>query len=62
MKNRLFSIFLSIILCIGLFPTTALADTTMIYIGGVMLQSGNYLASGGDAQTDEKPSGGYAYL
>ncbi|MBQ2924697.1 MAG: carbohydrate-binding domain-containing protein, partial [Anaerotignum sp.] len=62
MKNRLFSIFLSIILCIGLLPTTALADTTMIYIGGVMLQSGNYLASGGDAQTDEKPSGGYAYL
>ena len=62
MKNRLFSIFLSIILCIGLFPTTALADTTMIYIGGVMLQSGNYLASGSDAQTDEKPSGGYAYL
>ena len=33
-----------------------------VYVGGVELHSGDYLANGADTVTDTKPAGGYAYF
>jgi hypothetical protein len=48
----------------GLFPawTAHAATASEVYVGGVRMTSGTYLANGATRTTTTKPSGGYAYF
>lgn len=61
MKKRLFSLLLALVMIFGTLPMTAHAAEPEIYVGGVGMVSGDYLASGATATVTTQPSGGYAY-
>lgn len=62
MKKRFWAALLALAMVVALLPATAKSDLAdPIYVGGVALQSGEYLADGETTPTTVKPAGGYAY-
>ena len=65
MKKRLLSILLALMMIIGMIPATTLtafaAAGGEVYVGGVSMHDGDYLAVGATKTQTTKPSGGYAY-
>ncbi len=66
-NNRLVSVLLTVILIISIAleikPMTVLAEENepYVYVDGVGMYDGEYLAVNASATTTQKPSGGYAY-
>ena len=66
MINKVFSLILAFVLLAGVIPfsaidTNAITLTEALYVGGVGMADGTYLANGATATTKTKPSVGYAY-
>ena len=65
MKKRIFSLLLVLTMLVGMIPATTLtafaAAGGEVYVGGVRMHDGDYLAVGATATQTTKPSGGYAY-
>ena len=65
MKKRLFGLLLALVMLVGMIPATTLtafaAAGGVVYVGGVCMNDGDYLAVGATATQTTKPSGGYAY-
>ncbi len=65
MKKRLLSIFLVLVMCMGLIPMTLFSAGAEkaggIYVAGVLMNDGEYLANGASAVQTSKPSKGYAF-
>ena len=65
MKKRLLSFLLIIALCLGLVPAAMLSASAEkagdIYVAGVLMSDGDYLANNKTSTQTTKPSGGYAY-
>ena len=65
MKKRLLSFLLIIALCLGLVPVAMLSASAEkagdIYVAGVLMSDGDYLANNKTSTQTTKPSGGYAY-
>lgn len=63
-KFNLVEKMICILLCIALsmpyISYTVFAASDTIYVGGVELSNGQYLANGSTTPTTTKPSGGYA--
>lgn len=59
--KRLSAITLALLLVFMSLPIVANAAPDCVYVGGVELTSGKYLAVGATSATSTKPSGGYAY-
>ncbi len=55
------AIMLALLLVLMTLPIVANAAPDCVYVGGVKLTSGKYLAVGATSATSTKPSGGYAY-
>ena len=72
--RKLWGLALALVVSMMLLPATAVAvekldmrvpgtdPSLAIFVGGVELSDGEYLAEGASATTSVKPSGGYAYL
>jgi len=67
-KHKILSIFLGVILVLSMTfsikPMTVLAEESSeadLYVGGIAMYDGDYLANYADKTTTKKPSGGYAY-
>ena len=65
MKKRMISLLLALVMVLGMIPATTLpafaAAEGEVYVGGVGMNDGDYLAVGATATQTTKPSGGYAY-
>ena len=65
MKKRMISLLLAIVMVLGMLPVATLtafaAAEGEVYVGGVAMYDGDYLAVGATATQTTKPSGGYAY-
>ena len=65
MKKRLLSLLLALVMLVGMIPATTLTASAesnySVWVGGVKMTSGTYLAVGATATQTTKPSGGYAY-
>ena len=65
MKKRLLSLLLALVMLVGMIPATTLtafaAAGGEVYVGGVKMYDGDYLAVGATKTQTTKPSGGYAY-
>ena len=58
--KKIFAALLMLFMLVML-AATAMAAAPEIYVGGVGMNSGDYLANGAPATTTTEPSGGYAY-
>ena len=65
MKKRILSLLLTLLMLVGMIPATSLSAFAAaggeVYVGGVKMSDGTYLAVGATATQTTKPSGGYAY-
>ena len=65
MKKRVLSMLLALVMLVGMIPAgviTASAESNYsVWVGGVGMYDGDYLAVGATATQTTKPSGGYAY-
>ncbi len=65
MKKRLLSILLILVMCMGSIPMTLFSVSAekagAIYVAGVLMNDGEYLANGASAVQASKPSKGYAF-
>lgn len=59
--KRITTLMLALLLVLMSFPIVANAAASSIYVGGVALKNGEYLAVDSTTPTTAKPSGGYAY-
>jgi len=60
--KRVFCVLLSLLLLGTLFPATVFAaDAPQIYVAGVGMNDGHYLAQGADEVSTEQPEDRYAY-
>ena len=61
--KKVISVILSILIIAAIIPATIFAATgDTIWVGGVEMEDGDYLANGASATASTKPSGGYAYF
>ena len=61
MKRKIVALFLSLSILLSLCSLTAFAADSSIYVAGVEMASGTYLAVGASATQTTQPNGGYAY-
>ncbi len=64
MKKRVLSLLLTLVMVLSLVPVTGMiasAADDSIYVGGVKMTSGDFLAVGATQTTTEEPDDGYAY-
>ncbi|MBE6586924.1 MAG: carbohydrate-binding domain-containing protein, partial [Ruminococcaceae bacterium] len=65
MKKRILSLLLTLVMILGMIPATTLTafaeSRGEVYVGGVGMNDGDYLAVGATTTRTTKPSGGYAY-
>ena len=63
--SRALGMLLALVMLVGMIPATSLtafaAAEGEVYVGGVAMSDGDYLAVGATATQTTKPSGGYAY-
>ena len=61
MKRKIVALFLSLSILLSLCSLTAFAADSSIYVAGVEMASGTYLAVGASVTQTTQPNGGYAY-
>ena len=65
MKKRLLSLLLTLVMILGMLPATAMtasaAAPKSVWVAGMEVDNGSYLAIDGGGTIDYEPSGGYAY-
>lgn len=62
MLQKKLALLLSAFVVLAVIPFSVSASTSQpIWVGGIEMRAGEYLANGAIATTDKKPTGGYAY-